>query len=332
MLLKYLDAGVDVELGDKTSTIARDMAASTSTPGVMGKIGGFGGLFDIGKGCDDPILVSSTDGVGTKLLVAQRLNVHDTVGIDLVAMCVNDVLAMGAKPLFFLDYIATGKLDETVFNSVISGIVEGCKQAGCALIGGETAEMPGMYDDGKYDLAGFCVGIVERSEIIDGSRVREGDMLIGIPSSGLHSNGYSLVRKLCDKLDWDMSYTGGVPLRAYLIEPTKIYTRECETLKNNFDVKAYAHITGGGLTKNLSRVIPHGLGCVIESNFLLSYPIFKFLMRRGEMSYQEMLSTFNCGVGMVAIVSREDADKASKVVFGYKLGEIVKGSGVKYVR
>ncbi|RME29360.1 MAG: phosphoribosylformylglycinamidine cyclo-ligase, partial [Deltaproteobacteria bacterium] len=251
----YAAAGVDIEAGEAVVSGIRDLVRRTRTAGVIGDLGGFGALFSLAGRYRDPVLVSGTDGVGTKLLVAQRLGRHDTIGIDLVAMCVNDVATLGAEPLFFLDYFATGHLAPEVAVQVVSGIAEGCLRAGCALVGGETAEMPGMYAPGHYDLAGFVVGAVERDEVVDGRNIVAGDLLVGIPSSGLHSNGYSLVRKLVDDLDWDAAHGLGRPLGELLLEPTRIYVNECRTLVQE-GARGMVHVTGGGIVENVPRVLP----------------------------------------------------------------------------
>jgi phosphoribosylformylglycinamidine cyclo-ligase len=267
--------------------------------------------------------VSGTDGVGTKLLVAQQLNQHRSIGIDLVAMCVNDIATLGAEPLFFLDYFATGALTPSVTEEVVAGIADGCVEAGCALIGGETAEMPGMYGSGHYDLAGFCVGVVERDNVIDGSLVKEGDAVIGFSSSGLHSNGYSLARKLCSDLDWSQDYSVGEPLGDALLRPTNIYVSTCLALAQEFSVHAFAHITGGGLTDNIPRVLPDGLGVVLKNSSWDMPPIFTFLQQRGELSLQDMRQTFNCGIGLVAVVEQKVAAELCQKYDGYLIGKVV---------
>ena len=291
-------------------------------------LGGFGALFALGSRFKDPVLVSGTDGVGTKLLVAQRLGRHQTIGIDLVAMCVNDIATAGAEPLFFLDYFATGKLAPEVTVEVVAGIAEGCVQAGCALIGGETAEMPGMYGPGHYDLAGFCVGAVEREGLIDGRTVAVGDALVGVPSSGIHSNGYSLVRHICDGLDWEQEYDLGAPLGEVLLRPTRIYVQECKTLIEKFDVRGLIHITGGGFHENIPRALPDGCGAVMDRGSWEVPPIFKFLQSRGDLSETDMESTFNNGLGMIAIVPAEEAEAAAAAVGGYIVGRVTNTEGV----
>ena len=273
----YRDAGVNIEAGYAVVDGIKKHVARTNRPEVLGGLGGFGGLFSLGSTYSDPVLVSGTDGVGTKLLVAQKLGQHETIGIDLVAMCVNDIATSGAEPLFFLDYFATGALSPDVTVEVVAGISEGCVQAGCALIGGETAEMPGMYAPGHYDLAGFCVGVVERADIIDGSRIEAGDALVGVPSSGVHSNGYSLVRKICDDLDWSEHHGLDAPLGEVLLRPTRIYVPECRALIDGFDVRGLVHITGGGFHENIPRGLPDGLGAELERGSWPVPPIFAFL-------------------------------------------------------
>ena len=308
--LSYRDAGVDIDAGNELVEKIKNSVASTKRPGVMGSIGGFGGLFELPLDrYRQPVLVSGTDGVGTKLKLAIQLGKHDTIGIDLVAMCVNDILVLGAEPLFFLDYYATGKLDTQVAASVVEGIAEGCRQSGAALIGGETAEMPGMYESGDYDLAGFCVGIVEKNEAIDGSKVREGDALIALASSGPHSNGYSLIRKVLDVTGADLGMDcGGVSLADALLAPTQIYVQALQDIISNHDVHAMAHITGGGLLENIPRVLPQNTRAIIDSNSWSFPPVFQWLQQNGNIEQNEMYRTFNCGVGMVIIVDNNDAN------------------------
>jgi phosphoribosylformylglycinamidine cyclo-ligase len=305
--LTYADAGVDIDKANELVRSIRDIARQTPQGGVLGEIGGFGGLFslDLAPG-DRPVLVSSTDGVGTKLKLAFMLNKHDTIGIDLVAMCVNDIIVQGAKPLFFLDYFSMGKLDPRVVTAVIAGIAEGCRQAECALIGGETAEMPDIYQPGEYDLAGFSVGLVDKSRIIDGARIRAGHQLVGIASSGLHSNGYSLVRKICfevKKLDVD-TYVPELakPLGEELLTPTKIYAATVAELLKDLPIHALAHITGGGLAENIARVVPDEFTIELRRNSWEIPPVFLFLQQAGHVTHQEMIRTFNNGIGMVAVV------------------------------
>jgi phosphoribosylformylglycinamidine cyclo-ligase len=308
--LSYKDAGVDIDAGAALVERIKHVAKKTRRPGVLGGLGGFGALFEIPSHYKQPVLVSGTDGVGTKLRLAIDLKKHETVGIDLVAMCVNDLVVCGAEPLFFLDYYATGKLDVDIAASVISGIGEGCEQAGCALIGGETAEMPGMYDGDDYDMAGFCVGAVEKTEIIDGSNVRIGDALIGIASSGAHSNGYSLIRKIIavSGVNPATEMLQGKPLADWLMAPTRIYVKSILRLIRETDVRAIAHITGGGLTENIPRVLPPGTRALINTNSWKKGPLFEWLQQYGNVKPLEMYRTFNCGVGMVICVAPNDID------------------------
>lgn len=310
--LTYSMSGVDIAAGDRLVKSITALTDSTKRPGTMGSIGGFGGLFDLkAAGYSDPILVSGTDGVGTKLKIAQSFHFHDTIGIDLVAMCVNDILAQGAEPLFFLDYFACGKLDPGVAKQVIAGITEGCRQAGCSLIGGETAEMPGMYAIGDYDLAGFSVGAVERDKVLPRADIKDGDVIIGFPSSGIHSNGYSLVRKVVERAG--LRYTDRAPfvetkkLGEVLLTPTKIYVQMLLSAVKKGYIKALAHITGGGLTENIPRVLPPGFGAFLDCNNWNIQPVFKWIANEGNIGDEEMLRTFNCGLGMVAIASPSDA-------------------------
>jgi phosphoribosylformylglycinamidine cyclo-ligase len=302
--LTYRDAGVDIDAGNAVVERIKPLVRRTARPEVMGGLGGFGGLFDLSGRFREPVLVSGTDGVGTKLKLAQQLGRHDTIGIDLVGMCVNDVLVQGAEPLFFLDYFATGKLDVDTTVAVVGGIARGCELAGCALIGGETAEMPDMYAPGEYDLAGFTVGAVEKSKLLDGAAVRAGDVLLGIASSGPHSNGYSLVRRILERagrpLDLDV---GGVPLADALMAPTTIYVKPVLALLAAAQpIHAMAHITGGGLTENIIRVIPDGLGLDIAASAIALPPVFDWLQREGQGAREEMWRTFNCGIGFVLVV------------------------------
>lgn len=309
--LSYKDAGVDIEAGDHLVERIKSVAKRTTRPEVMGGLGGFGALCKIPKGYEEPVLVSGTDGVGTKLKLALQLNRHDTIGIDLVAMCVNDLLVCGAEPLFFLDYYATGHLNVDVAADVVTGIGEGCLQAGCALVGGETAEMPGMYEGEDYDLAGFCVGVVEHSKIIDGSKVQAGDVLIGLASSGAHSNGYSLVRKIIDVRQIDLNTdVGGQPLADVVMKPTRIYVKPILDLAKKLDIHAMAHITGGGLPGNLPRVLPNGTRAHIDTTSWTWPALFQFLQQQGNVDTYEMYRTFNCGVGMVLVVAADQVDTA----------------------
>jgi phosphoribosylformylglycinamidine cyclo-ligase len=298
--LSYKDAGVDILAGDELVHNIKPLAKRTLRPEVMSGIGGFAGLFELPSGYKQPVLVAGTDGVGTKLKLAIEMGKHDTIGLDLVAMCVNDLLVQGAEPLFFLDYYASSKLDVTVATDVIKGISDGCLQAGMTLLGGETAEMPGMYHPGDYDLAGFCVGIVEKQKIIDGSRLQAGDALVAVASSGPHSNGYSLIRKILAKSGADLSLPfEKSTLGATLLEPTKIYAKAMAPLFKQFDLHALAHITGGGITENVPRVLPPHLQAVIQTRSWEWPTIFKWLQKEGNVLEPEMYRTFNCGVGLI---------------------------------
>jgi len=332
--LNYRDAGVDIDAGADLIEQIKPHVKRTMRPEVMGGLGGFGALFEIPLDrYQKPVLVSGTDGVGTKLKLALQLNKHDTIGIDLVAMCVNDILVLGAEPLYFLDYYATGKLDNAVAVDVIKGIAEGCLQSGCALTGGETAEMPGMYSEGDYDLAGFCVGIVEKDQIIDSSKVEAGNVLIGIASSGPHSNGYSLIRKVIEVSNADLSEPcGEQTLGDALLAPTRIYVKSIHRLLEQIDIHAMSHITGGGLTENLPRVMPENTRARINKNSWTLPTVFKWLQTQGNIADQEMYRTFNCGIGMVLVVNQEDADSAIEVLnkageTAFKLGEITSSNG-----
>ncbi len=310
--LTYADAGVDIDKANRLVEKIKDIAKRTPRHGVMGEIGGFGGLFSLNvDGYEKPVLVSSTDGVGTKLKIAFLTNIHNTIGIDLVAMCVNDIAVQGAKPLFFLDYVSMGALDEGVVPDIIQGIGEGCKIANCALIGGETAEMPGLYQPGEYDLAGFAVGLVDNSKIIDGTEIRMGDVLVGIASSGLHSNGYSLVRKICFdimKLTVDTHIPElGRTLGEALLVPTRIYSETIQMLMRDLPIRGLAHITGGGITENIVRIIPQACDVAIRRKSWEWPAIFHFLQDGGKVSEAEMLRTFNNGIGMIAVVPEERA-------------------------
>jgi phosphoribosylformylglycinamidine cyclo-ligase len=311
--LSYRDAGVDIDAGNTVVERIKPLVKRTFRPEVMGGLGGFGALFDLSGRYREPVLVSGTDGVGTKLKLAQQLNRHGTIGIDLVAMCVNDVLVQGAEPLFFLDYFATGKLDVDTTVAVVGGIAKGCELSGCALIGGETAEMPDMYPPGEYDLAGFTVAAVEKSEIIDGSTVAQGDILIGIDSSGPHSNGYSLVRKIYERAGRPADLpVGGVRLIDALMEPTTLYVKPILALLKQHRIPAMAHITGGGLSENIIRVIPEGLGLHVEASSIVLPPVFDWLQREGQVALPEMWRTFNCGIGFVLVVKPEQAGAVSQ--------------------
>jgi phosphoribosylformylglycinamidine cyclo-ligase len=318
----YRDAGVDIDAGDALVERIKPWAARTHRAGVMGGIGGFGSLFEL-KGYEDPVLVSGTDGVGTKLLLAQELGRHDTIGIDLVAMCVNDVAVMGAEPLFFLDYFATGKLDVDVAERVVAGIARGCEMSGAALVGGETAEMPGMYGPGHYDLAGFVVGVVERDRILDGKGVRPGDRLVGVPSSGLHSNGFSLVRKLVHGLDLQADHGLGRPLGDVLMEPTRLYPRLMLGIREAWKIGGASHITGGGLPGNVPRTLPDACKAVMWRGSWPVPPVFLMLQRLGELGEDELVRTFNCGLGLVLTVPAAEADALAEAIGGFVVGEIV---------
>ncbi|SIN99967.1 phosphoribosylformylglycinamidine cyclo-ligase [Salinivibrio sp. ES.052] len=309
--LSYKDAGVDIDAGNALVDRIKGVVKQTHRPEVMGGLGGFGALCSLPTKYKEPVLVSGTDGVGTKLRLALDANKHDTIGIDLVAMCVNDLIVQGAEPLFFLDYYATGKLDVDVAADVVTGIAQGCQQAGCALIGGETAEMPGMYSGDDYDVAGFCVGVAEKSAIIDGSKVSDGDALIGLASSGPHSNGYSLIRKILDVSQANLSDDlEGQPLIEHLLAPTRIYVKSVLTLLEQTPVHAISHITGGGFWENIPRVLPAGTKAVIDNTSWQWPAVFNWLQEKGNVSDYEMLRTFNCGVGLVIALPQAEADKA----------------------
>lgn len=332
--LSYKDAGVDIDAGEALVSRIKSVAKATARKEVIGGLGGFGALCRIPQGYKSPLLVSGTDGVGTKLKLALDLNQHDTIGQDLVAMCVNDLLVCGAEPLFFLDYYATGKLDVDTAQSVIKGIGDGCKLSNCALIGGETAEMPGMYHGNDYDLAGFCVGVVEEDEVITGKNVKQGDVLIALASSGVHSNGYSLVRKVLEVSNTDLKAEelDGKLLKDVLLAPTKIYVKSVGALQKelgNANIHAMAHITGGGLTENLPRVLPDDLSAEINLTSWEFAPVFKWLQQKGNIEQKEMLRTFNCGVGFVVVVPADKADKTLEFLTAqgetaWKLGQIGK--------
>jgi len=337
--LSYRDAGVDIDAGNELIEKIKSSVASTKRPGVMGSLGGFGGLFELPlERYSHPVLVSGTDGVGTKLKLAIQLGKHDTIGIDLVAMCVNDILVLGAEPLFFLDYYATGALDINIAADVIEGIAEGCRQSGAALIGGETAEMPGMYQAGDYDLAGFCVGIVEKDNAIDGSKVEPGDVLIALASSGPHSNGYSLIRKIIEVSGSELSDDcDGVSLADALLAPTRIYVSALNDIINHVNVHALAHITGGGLLENLPRVLPENTCGVIDTSSWSMPAVFKWLQQNGNVEQMEMYRTFNCGIGMVVVAPENDADSILQILedngsLAWRLGHIESSSGAATVR
>lgn len=333
MPITYKDAGVDIDAGNLFVQKIKPYVKSTFRPEVLTHIGGFGGLFALKK-YRKPVLVSGTDGVGTKLRIAFLMDRHDTVGIDLVAMCVNDIIVTGAEPLFFLDYFATGKLKPDKHADIVKGIAAGCRQAGCALIGGETAEMPSFYGEDEYDLAGFAVGIAEKDRIIDGSRIKSGDMIIGIASSGLHSNGYSLVRKtLLDTAGYSLDERLpelGRPLGEVLLTPTRIYAKTVRTLIRSFDIKGMAHITGGGITENLPRILPRGVKAVIHKGTWDIHPIFHLIKQKAGVDDNEMYRDFNMGIGMIMVVPPGQVSRLIKKAAGlkekaYLIGEMVKG-------
>ncbi len=331
----YKASGVDITAGYKAVELMKSHIAKTMTSGVVSDIGGFGGLFELDvKGMERPVLVSGTDGVGTKLKLAFLMDKHDTVGIDCVAMCVNDVICVGAKPLFFLDYIACGKNVPEKIANIVSGIAEGCVQSGAALIGGETAEMPGFYPIDEYDLAGFTVGVVDRSKIVDKTAVCEGDVIIALPSSGVHSNGFSLVRKVFDveknDIKTPVAELGGKSVGETLLTPTKIYVKPMLALFDEVKVKAVSHITGGGFYENIPRSLPKGFGAKIEKSAVRILPIFDLLAKTGNIPERDMFNTFNMGVGMSVVVAKEDADKALEILRAngedaYIIGETYKG-------
>lgn len=331
--LTYADAGVDIDKANRLITTIKHIAKQTARPGVIGEIGGFGGLFSPNlSNMESPVLVSSTDGVGTKLRIAFMMNKHDTIGIDLVAMCVNDIAVLGAKPLFLLDYLSMGKLDSALATDIIRGIGEGCREAGCALIGGETAEMPGFYKENEYDLAGFTVGIVDNSKIIDGSEIRVGHRLLSVSSSGLHSNGYSLARKICfdilklktDTYIPELRHTIGEEL----ITPTRIYTGIIQLLTRDLPIHGIVHVTGGGITDNVIRVIPQPCSVLMYKNSWKIPPVFEFLRQSGNISYEEMMRTFNNGIGLILIVPEDSVSEVLDRLNGLNeassvIGEIV---------
>jgi phosphoribosylformylglycinamidine cyclo-ligase len=334
--LTYRDAGVDIDAGEELVDRIKPRVARTHRPEVLAGIGGFGAMIELPEGrWRRPVLVAGTDGVGTKLRLAIDTGLHDGVGQDLVAMCANDVVVQGAEPLFFLDYYATGRLSVEVAERVIAGIAEGCVKAGCALVGGETAEMPGMYAEGDYDLAGFCVGVVERDRIIDGSRTRAGDVVVGLASSGPHSNGFSLIRRLIAETKADVrTLVGGAGLFDLLMTPTRIYVKSLLRLAAAVDVHGFAHITGGGLTDNIPRVLPEGLGVRINSGAWQRDPVWDWIRQSGRITDLEMHRTFNCGIGMIAVLPRSEADAAMELlrVAGEQatiIGEVVTGAGVQ---
>ena len=336
----YAAAGVDITAGYKAVELMKAHIARTMTAGVGSNIGGFGGLFELDtRGMERPVMVSGTDGVGTKLKIAFLMDKHDTVGIDCVAMCVNDIVCAGASPMFFLDYVACGKNYPARIEQIVSGIAEGCRQAGCALIGGETAEMPGFYPEDEYDLAGFSVGIVDRAKVVDNSTMCEGDVIIALPSSGVHSNGFSLVRRVFDVEHGDISSPaaelGGRSIAETLLTPTRIYVKPVLALLEQVRAKGISHITGGGFYENIPRSIPDGLGAVIDRSSVRVLPIFDLIAQRGGISERDMFNTFNMGVGMVLTVPAEQADKALEILHAngepeaYRLGVIAEGEGVE---
>lgn len=334
--MDYKDAGVDVEAGREFVNQIRNLVQSTFRPEVIGGLGGFSGCFQLPSGYTEPVLVSGTDGVGTKLKIAHALNRHDTVGIDLVAMCVNDVLTSGAEPLFFLDYLATGKLDQEQLTQVVAGIASGCQQAGCALLGGETAEMPGFYQVGEYDLAGFCVGIVEKSQMLDGSLLQVGDVAIALASAGVHSNGFSLVRKIVSEKEFSWSdrleIFGGQTLGEVFLTPTRIYVKPVLNARQaGLEIHGMAHITGGGLPENLPRCLGKGQAIKISRNWSIP-PVFQWLAEAGSVNLQAMYNTFNMGIGFVLLVPPHQVQQAityfdSQNLTAFTIGEVITGSG-----
>ncbi len=313
--LSYKDAGVDIDAGNALVERIKGVAKRTRRPEVMAGLGGFGALFELPTGYKEPVLISGTDGVGTKLRLAMDLQQHDSIGIDLVAMCVNDLVVAGAEPLFFLDYYATGKLNVDVAAQVVEGIGKGCELSGCSLVGGETAEMPGMYEGEDYDLAGFCVGIAEKSQLIDGSKVKDGDVLLALASSGPHSNGYSLIRKIIDHANADLNQDlDGKSLASALMEPTRIYVKSLLALQKEMDIHALSHITGGGLLENIPRVLPDNCKAVIELNSWELPPVFKWLQQAGNVDTKEMYRTFNCGTGMILCIAADKAEQAMTIL------------------
>ena len=338
MAKSYENAGVNLEAGYEVVRRIKSHVKSTSRPGVMGNIGAFGGMFDLASlGYKEPILVSGTDGVGTKLKLAFEMDKHDTIGIDAVAMCVNDVLAQGAEPLFFLDYVAVGHNEPAKIEAIVASVAEGCRQAGCALIGGETAEMPGMYGGGEYDIAGFTCGVVERAKLIDGTKVKVGDVLVGIQSSGVHSNGFSLVRKIVSDNGFDLHQPhedlGEKPLGEVLLTPTRIYVKQVLEVIRQCNVHGISHITGGGFDENIPRILTEGQGVEVTEGSWEILPVFRFLEKWGKVAHREMFNIFNMGIGMVIALDAEEADKAIEILSaaGEKasiIGRIVEGEGV----
>lgn len=332
--LTYADAGVSIDAGNALVKAIGPLARSTARPGADAELGGFGGFFDLkAAGYSDPLLVAANDGVGTKLKLAIEAGIHDGVGVDLVAMCANDLIVQGAEPLFFLDYYATGKLDNAVAAEVVASIAEGCRQARCALIGGETAEMPGMYSEGDYDLAGFCVGAVNRDRVLTGGAIAQGDVILGLASSGVHSNGFSLVRRIITDRSWNLEerlpWAGGRKLAEVLLEPTRIYVRSLLPLVQQGKVKGLAHITGGGLLENIPRVLPDNCHAIVSMDRPFP-PLFQLLQEDGSIEPQEMVRTFNCGIGMVVIVDPSETDRVTAALEGagesvLRLGRIEAG-------
>jgi phosphoribosylformylglycinamidine cyclo-ligase len=340
--LSYRDAGVDIDAGNALVNAIKPLVKSTARPGADGTIGGFGGLFDLkAAGFDDPVLIAANDGVGTKLKVAIEAGLHNTVGIDLVAMCVNDLVVQGGEPLFFLDYFATGKLDVDEGTAIVAGIAEGCRQAGCALLGGETAEMPGMYANGDYDLAGFAVGAANRKDLLPQQNIEPGDVILGLASSGVHSNGYSLVRRIKDLSGLDYGepapFGDGTTLATALLEPTRIYVKPLlAAIRGTGAIKALAHITGGGFPENIPRVLPDGMAAEIDLSAISVPPVFSWLAKSGGVARDEMLRTFNCGIGMIAVITHENVksvveslEKHGETVF--EIGRITKQDDARVV-
>ena len=338
MAKSYENAGVNLEAGYEVVRRIKSHVKSTSRPGVMGNIGAFGGMFDLASlGYKEPILVSGTDGVGTKLKLAFEMDKHDTIGIDAVAMCVNDVLAQGAEPLFFLDYVAVGHNEPAKIEAIVASVAEGCRQAGCALIGGETAEMPGMYGGGEYDIAGFTCGVVERAKLIDGTKVKIGDVLVGIASSGVHSNGFSLVRKIVSDNNFDLHQPhvdlGEKPLGEVLLTPTRIYVKQVLDVIRQCNVHGISHITGGGFDENIPRILTEGQGVEVTEGSWEILPVFRFLEKWGGVSHREMFNIFNMGIGMVIALDESEAEKAIEILASHGekasiIGRIVEGEGV----
>ena len=341
MAKSYENAGVNLEAGYEVVRRIKSHVKSTSRPGVMGNIGAFGGMFDLASlNVKEPILVSGTDGVGTKLKLAFEMDKHDTIGIDAVAMCVNDVLAQGAEPLFFLDYVAVGHNEPAKIEAIVASVAEGCRQAGCALIGGETAEMPGMYGGGEYDIAGFTCGVVERAKLIDGTKVKVGDVLIGIASSGVHSNGFSLVRKIVADNSFDLHHPhadlGEKPLGEVLLTPTRIYVKQVLDVIRNCDVHGISHITGGGFDENIPRILKDGQGVEVKEGSWEILPVFRLLEKYGKVGHREMFNIFNMGIGMVIALPEADAEKAIAILAecgerASVIGRVIEGEGVTII-